>query len=106
MTLNHYQYTHERLNKLIYILITHEGDIKRRLIESLIWWTSENSFPEHLRPLFRDIEKVINTKPPDEYHNSFKRSLQNKRLKTCSDVANKIVTLEIMLNQYIKHYDE
>ena len=52
MSIQHYRYTLERLNKLIYILTIHEGDIKKRLIDALTqWWCPENSFPEDLKEL-------------------------------------------------------
>lgn len=107
MSIQHYRYTLERLNKLIYILTIHEGDIKKRLIDALTqWWCPENSFPEDLEELYRDINKEICKIPTDEYENTFKRSLQKKRLKTCKNIAAKIVDLELMLEEYINNFDE
>lgn len=106
MALEHYSYTLERLNKLIYILTVDKGNIKERLIKSLIWWTSENAFPKELRELYREIDNVITTKKSDEYQSTYERSLQNIHLKKCSLIADKIVTLELMLEQYIRNYEE
>ena len=107
MSIQHYRYTLERLNKLIYILTIHEGDIKKRLVDALTqWWCLENSFPEDLKEFYRDINKEICKIPKDEYENTFKRSLQKKRLKTCKNIAAKIVDLESMLEEYINNFDE
>ena len=54
----------------------------------------------------RDIYKEICKIPTDEYENTFKRSLQKKRLKTCKNIAAKIVDLELMLEEYINNFDE
>lgn len=107
MNVNHYLYTLERLNKLIYLLTVHQGDIKVRLIEALKhYWTSGKSFPDELRPIADEIDTIVCSKPADEYDNTYKRSLYNKRLKTCTQVAEKIIDLEIRLKEYIKSYEE
>lgn len=97
-----YHYTLERLNKLTYVLTVNERDIKKRLIEALTYyWISADDLPEKIREFADEIDTVVSCIPKDEYDNTYKNSLANKHLKTCSKIASQIVDLEQMLTEYI-----
>lgn len=85
----------ERLSFLIGELAVLPGNIKQRLPVALLqyWDLDETNFPEHLRYLFKEIDKIVRSKPADEYNNVFYNSLYGKRMKTCSDIAKKIIEL-------------
>jgi len=92
---NNYPDPAEKLSFLIDELAVLPGTIKQRLPIALLqyWVFDETNFPEHLRYLYKKIDKTIKAKPKDEYNNTYYNSLYGKRMKTCSDIAKQIIEL-------------
>jgi len=103
--MNKYPDPVEKLSFLISELAVLPGTIKQRLPIALVqyWVCDETDFPEHLRYLFKKIDKLITTKPKDEYNNTYYNSLYGKRMKTCSEIAKQIVELHSRVKWDILH---
>lgn len=98
-----YNYSLERLNKIVYNLLVNEQASKRRLIYALTnTFIQDADFPPHLQDDWRKIEKIILSKPKSEYYNTYYNSLINRTNKTCSRVINDIYYIKLKLEAYIK----
>jgi hypothetical protein len=114
--LHRYRYASEKLSMAIYRLAAGEGNIRGRLWESFIELAilSEQDFPEELRAEYRDIFKTLTKNQPrlvnrivdgkavKESSGKAGATIPYMRNKTAVAVAERIVKLAALLNEWLR----
>jgi len=104
MSLQHYEYGLERLQKILNHLSGNRMDAKSDLLRAFknCSWLVNGEVPESLQLKFLKIDQLVTKCEKDEKNSSWTNSINSLNHDTCEELVSDIKNLYLWLDIYIK----